>query len=90
MITACAKLMREMLVTKYYPKGYSDLFYLLTELALFIRLYKQLNQGKQSKLTVVSAPVGSGKTTLLAEWIQTLSWPTAWISLAESDDSDSF
>ena len=33
------------------------------------RLFAQLNQGMQAKLTLVCAPAGYGKSTLLSEWI---------------------
>ena len=33
------------------------------------RLSERLDQGAESKLTLVSAPAGFGKTTLLAEWL---------------------
>jgi LuxR family maltose regulon positive regulatory protein len=34
------------------------------------RLIEQLNQGKQGKLTLVSAPAGFGKTTLVVAWLE--------------------
>ncbi|MCQ3937228.1 MAG: helix-turn-helix transcriptional regulator [Chloroflexi bacterium] len=37
------------------------------------------------KLTLVSAPAGFGKTTLVSEWINKNNFPSAWISLDESD-----
>jgi ATP/maltotriose-dependent transcriptional regulator MalT len=33
------------------------------------RLFEQLNEGLQRKLTLISAPAGFGKTTLLSEWL---------------------
>jgi LuxR family maltose regulon positive regulatory protein len=50
------------------------------------RLVKQLNQGLQRKLTLISAPAGFGKTTLVSEWISDSGQPTAWLSLDEGDN----
>ena len=49
------------------------------------RLIEKLNQGIHHKLTLISAPAGFGKTTLVSEWIAAEEWPTAWLSLDESD-----
>ncbi|MCA9971107.1 MAG: NACHT domain-containing protein, partial [Anaerolineales bacterium] len=49
------------------------------------RLIQKLNQGIHHKLTLISAPAGFGKTTLVSEWIAEEAWPTAWLSLDESD-----
>lgn len=49
------------------------------------RLIEKLNQGIHHKLTLISAPAGFGKTTLVSEWIAQEEWPTAWLSLDESD-----
>jgi len=50
------------------------------------RLLGELDQGTQTRLTLVSAPAGSGKTTLLAAWAQTTDLPVAWLSLEATDD----
>ena len=49
-------------------------------------LSSKLNQGLQSKLTLISAPAGFGKTTLLSEWINKEEIPTAWFSLSKGDN----
>ncbi|MCB0012079.1 MAG: NACHT domain-containing protein [Anaerolineales bacterium] len=48
-------------------------------------LIEKLNQGIRHKLTLISAPAGFGKTTLVSEWIAEEGWPTAWLSIDESD-----
>lgn len=53
---------------------------------LRIRLTKQLNDGLQGKLTLVSAPAGFGKTTLVSEWAVSCKRPVAWLSLDERDN----
>ncbi|MEZ5571147.1 MAG: LuxR C-terminal-related transcriptional regulator [Halioglobus sp.] len=50
------------------------------------RLIGQLEQGKLSKLTLVSAPAGFGKTTLLSDWYRSIGEPAVWLSLDEKDD----
>jgi LuxR family maltose regulon positive regulatory protein len=55
------------------------------------RLTERLNAGRNSKLTLISAPAGFGKTTLLAEWVRSLSEAgttdgIAWLSLDEDDN----
>jgi LuxR family maltose regulon positive regulatory protein len=49
-------------------------------------LYQRLNQGLQSRLTLVSAPAGYGKTTLLAEWAASVAVPLAWLALDGEDN----
>src|SRR5919202_2980210 len=52
------------------------------------RLSGRLNQGAESKLTLLSAPAGFGKTTLLAEWLETAeadARSAAWLSLDQGD-----
>ncbi|MCW5970098.1 MAG: hypothetical protein KIT57_16445 [Blastocatellales bacterium] len=57
------------------------------------RLIRQLDQGMERRLTLVSAPAGFGKTTLLASWLHALGdrpqpGPrVSWLSL-EEDDND--
>ncbi len=51
------------------------------------RLIEQLNEGRDCKLTLLSAPAGFGKTTLLGEWVQSLDCPVAWISLDRGDNN---
>jgi LuxR family maltose regulon positive regulatory protein len=55
------------------------------------RLIERLNRGRNSKLTLISAPAGFGKTTLVAEWVRSLSEAgtvdgIAWLSLDEDDN----
>lgn len=45
-----------------------------------------LDGGFSRKLTLVSAPPGFGKTTLACEWLQTLPFVKAWLSLDEKDN----
>ncbi|MFC1976341.1 hypothetical protein ACFLXQ_08070, partial [Chloroflexota bacterium] len=45
------------------------------------RLIKQLNEGLQGELILISAPTGFGKTTLVSDWLQQLDHPAAWLSL---------
>jgi LuxR family maltose regulon positive regulatory protein len=49
-------------------------------------LVKQLNEGFDRKLTLISAPAGYGKTTLLSEWIQSGDNLFCWVTLDESDN----
>lgn len=51
------------------------------------RLLQQLDDGLQTKLTVVRAPAGYGKTTLVTDWISQRDIPIGWLSL-DSADSD--
>lgn len=50
------------------------------------RLIKQLNQGLNRKLTLVSAPAGFGKTTLVSSQITKQERPVAWLSLDENNN----
>jgi LuxR family maltose regulon positive regulatory protein len=52
------------------------------------RLIERLNAGIRSgrKLTLVSAPAGFGKTTCISEWVNTLDYPSTWLSLDPADD----
>jgi LuxR family maltose regulon positive regulatory protein len=66
--------------------------YLRSSLVTREPLLRQLDEGLEHKLTLVSAPAGFGKTTLVSEWIashgeqRNLS-PVAWVSL-DPDDND--
>lgn len=51
------------------------------------RLLEKLDEVKERKLALISAPAGFGKTTLLIDWISHARIPTAWISL-DSGDND--
>ncbi len=50
------------------------------------RLTGWLNKHRDRPLTLVSAPAGYGKTTLISCWLETVDWPTAWVSLDEHDN----
>jgi LuxR family maltose regulon positive regulatory protein len=73
--------MTQILATKLYiPRPRSNL-------VSRPRLIQQLNQGRDRKLTLLSAPAGFGKTTLLGDWVQSLDCPVAWISLDRGDNN---
>jgi LuxR family maltose regulon positive regulatory protein len=50
------------------------------------RLFEQLNESLQRKLTLVSAPAGFGKTTLVSAWARHTNLPITWISLDETEN----
>ena len=50
------------------------------------RLLAKLDEGKQEKLTLISASAGFGKTTLLSEWSRHSTTPIAWVGLDKSDN----
>ncbi|MGO0059512.1 LuxR C-terminal-related transcriptional regulator [Brevibacillus fluminis] len=50
-------------------------------------IFALLNQGRASKLTVVTASGGYGKTTALSQWLQQSDVHAAWVSL-DSYDND--
>jgi LuxR family maltose regulon positive regulatory protein len=65
------------------------------ELVARKRLVDLLNNGSDSKLTLVSAPAGYGKTTLVSRWVRNLELTgnkirnpdeIAWLSLDEGDN----
>jgi LuxR family maltose regulon positive regulatory protein len=49
------------------------------------RLLARLDEALHVPLTLVCAPAGYGKTTLLVAWLETLTMPTAWLSLGQED-----
>ena len=49
------------------------------------RLTSALENGLDSKLTLVCAPAGFGKTTLLVDWISRGNRPAAWVSLDQTE-----
>ena len=49
------------------------------------RLLEALEGAHQCPVTLVVAPAGAGKTTLVAGWVASLSIPTAWLSVDETD-----
>ena len=51
------------------------------------RLFGQLSDILNHKLTLISAPAGFGKTTLVSEWIACCGKSVAWLSLDEGDNN---
>jgi LuxR family maltose regulon positive regulatory protein len=49
-------------------------------------LFRYLDEGLNSKLTLVTAPAGYGKSTLLSEWTKTIETKVAWVSLDPNDN----
>jgi LuxR family transcriptional regulator, maltose regulon positive regulatory protein len=49
-------------------------------------LMRRLDEGFNSKLTVVSAPAGYGKTTLVSAWAFECKYPVAWLTLDKEDN----
>jgi len=49
-------------------------------------LIDKLENGKEKKLTLVSAPAGYGKSTLISQWIDQNDFPYSWYSLDKSDN----
>lgn len=79
-----------LLTTKFYiPTARS-------EIVRRTQLIKQLNDGLNRKLSLISGPAGFGKTTLVTEWLANLEIDTyngavaenkvAWLSLDEGDN----
>jgi len=50
------------------------------------RLIERLNAAITGEITLVCAPAGFGKSTLLAQWMQTIDYQNAWLSLDEHDN----
>jgi LuxR family maltose regulon positive regulatory protein len=50
------------------------------------RLLRQLNDGLQYRLTLISAPAGFGKTTLLSQWVGSAPCRVAWLTLDHADN----
>jgi len=50
------------------------------------QLIARLDEGRQRKLTLISASAGSGKTTLVSQWITGNGQPAAWLSLDQEDN----
>ena len=49
------------------------------------RLLDRLNAGLNRPLTLISAAAGYGKSTLASRWVAGCDYPSAWVSLEESD-----
>jgi LuxR family transcriptional regulator, maltose regulon positive regulatory protein len=50
-------------------------------------LWRLLDRGARTKLTLISAPAGFGKSTLLSQWLANRPHQTAWVSLEEPDNA---
>lgn len=50
------------------------------------RLLHKLNEGREAKLTLISAQAGYGKTTALSEWVKQCLSVVAWVSLDAQDN----
>ncbi len=48
-------------------------------------LFDRLEKGKNLPLSLVIAPAGYGKSTLVSHWLEKSGFPSAWLSLEESD-----
>jgi len=70
-----------MLRTKIQPPPIS------TRIIVRDRLIQLINQSKEAKLILVSAPAGFGKTTLVNSWVNQADMPVAWIGL-EKEEND--
>ena len=51
-------------------------------------LVRRLNDGLEAgwQITLLSAPAGFGKTVCVGDWVSTLDWPVAWLTLDPADD----
>ena len=52
------------------------------------QLVRRLNDGLEAgrQITLLSAPAGFGKTVCAGDWVSTLGWPVAWLTLDPADD----
>jgi LuxR family maltose regulon positive regulatory protein len=50
------------------------------------QLLTRLEDGLNKRLTLISAPAGFGKTTLAAQWLDSISGHSAWLSLDKNDN----
>ncbi|WP_138750914.1 LuxR C-terminal-related transcriptional regulator [Paenibacillus sinopodophylli] len=60
--------------------------YLYKSLVHRPNLINKLDEGLNTKLTVLSAQAGYGKTTALSEWAKRCGTPVAWVSLDKLDN----
>jgi LuxR family maltose regulon positive regulatory protein len=58
-----------------------------TDLIIREDLYKQLANGKNKPLFLISAPAGYGKSTLVSSWLGQNDLHFGWVSLSEYDDN---
>ena len=50
------------------------------------RLMALMNEGRDRRLTLLSAPAGFGKTTMLAQWYAAQHTPVGWLTLDRADN----
>ncbi|WP_312113383.1 LuxR C-terminal-related transcriptional regulator [Brevibacillus reuszeri] len=50
------------------------------------QLVEQIDEAGAARLILICAPAGFGKTTAVSQWIQSVAYPTGWVSLDESDN----
>lgn len=50
-------------------------------------LFQRLDEGLNTKLTIITSPAGYGKSTLLSKWSSQVNHPNVWISLDENDNN---
>ncbi|MBK8050811.1 MAG: hypothetical protein IPK16_29130 [Anaerolineales bacterium] len=50
------------------------------------RLIKEIEQGLNRSLTLISAPAGYGKTMLASSFLENCGLPNAWLALDENDN----
>jgi len=49
------------------------------------KLHARLDEGRQFPLSLIIAPAGYGKSTAISHWLQSSKYPSAWLSLDETD-----
>ena len=55
------------------------------DLVLRRRLFERLDAGRLRPLILISASAGYGKSMLVSSWLENCDWPSAWLSLDQSD-----
>jgi LuxR family maltose regulon positive regulatory protein len=48
-------------------------------------LHARLDAGRRVPLSLTAAPAGYGKSTVVSHWLETCGYPSAWLSLDETD-----
>jgi len=54
------------------------------------RLLERLSRGLTLPFTLICAPAGFGKTVLALQWLESIPDPSAWLSIEQGDDVDTF
>jgi LuxR family maltose regulon positive regulatory protein len=49
-------------------------------------LNHKLDEALKSRVTSIAAPAGYGKTTVVAKWLESVSLPSAWLSIDDGDN----